>query len=123
MNSAELAERLVDLTKSWDVASALLGLKGTVISQVVLTCVAEQSHQRPKSLSEISAEISTYMGNDYVPLGFIAWKEFAPKQAKLTSLVLPEVSQDPWARGVFANTVARITNNLTANGVIIGLQH
>jgi hypothetical protein len=63
------------------------------------------------------------MGNDYIPLGFIAWKEFAPKQAKLTSLVLPEVSQDPWARDVFANTLARITNKLTANGVIFGIEH
>ena len=93
MNAAEFAERLIDLTKSWDVAGALLGLMGTVISQV------ERSHQRPKSLNEMSAELATYMGKDYVPVGFIAWKEFALKQAKLTSLVLPEVSQNPWARG------------------------
>ncbi len=99
MNSAELAERLIDLTKSWDVAGALLELKGTVISQLVLTCVGERSHQRPKSLNEMSTELATYMGKDYVPVGFIAWKEFALKQAKLTSLVLPEVSQDLWARG------------------------
>ena len=33
MNAAEFAERLIDLTKSWDVAGALLGLMGTVISQ------------------------------------------------------------------------------------------
>ena len=123
MNSADFAERLVDLTKSWDVAGALLGFKGTDTFQVVLTCVGEEPHQRPKSLNEISAEISTFMDNDYIPIGFIAWTEYAPKQAKLMAQVLPDVSQDPWAQGVFANSLAAMMSNLAANGVIVDIEH
>ena len=69
------------------------------ISQVVLTCVGERCTYDVASLNEMSAKLATYIGKDFVPVGFIAWKEFALKQAKLTSLVLPDISQDPWARG------------------------
>src|SRR5206468_11197411 len=100
MTSAEIAARLLELTKTWDVASLVLGFSGTPMFHVVYAFVGEESPGRLKSLNELSSEISTFIGHGYIPIGLLAWHEYAPQQAQLQTQIFPEYTQNQWARGI-----------------------
>src|SRR5438874_1369482 len=102
MTSAEIAAQLLEFTETWDVASVVLGFPGTETFNVVYTFVGEEppssrsnyrsnpsSAIRMKSVNELSSEISTFTSCDYVPIGLIVWREYAPQQLQFMTQIFP----------------------------------
>src|SRR5205809_2327842 len=117
MTSAELAAQLLELAKTWTVASLVLGFSSTPMFSVVYTCtfVGEEPLGKIKSFNELQAEISTLMDNDYVPIGLILWYEFAPQQAQIHTQIFD--IKDSWARGILEHMVDGMRDLLGNRGI------
>jgi hypothetical protein len=111
--SQQLANELLELAKSWTLASLILGVRPTPVFAAVYPFTGE-SPGKPKSFNELSAEISTLMDYDYVPIGWILLYEYEPQQAQLRVQAFDE---DAWAVDLLRGMVSGIHNSLEKRNI------
>ena len=112
-----IAHEVIELAKSWGRGFIIIGFRGTEILSSVSPFADGEDRSRLKSPQELSEELSALADRNGVPLCLIAYKIYAPQQARFIARPCRDTLGDPWAKQAYESYLEGWVYSLTKDGI------